>query len=212
MRQVRRLLPAHQLDSERPPDTHNVRGFFAFSDLRAPPRVPHDEHTTTAAMGRGRMNTTVTTNNGKHFGIVRKGDSILYRTPGYYTEGMALADAKCWLAFHGEKIMATYTLSVQPVSSTFTNLPIKGEYGTKAEAWAAVQRTEYAEPVTVFEDGKSIMTFSWQFKTPDEPHPTLPNTVNRVRDLCKWTRTGWVQTGVQAVGIGRNRFVRTVAV
>jgi hypothetical protein len=48
------------------------------------------------------MNTTVEARDGKHFGTVRKGDSILYRTPGYYTEGMALADAKCWLAFHGE--------------------------------------------------------------------------------------------------------------
>jgi hypothetical protein len=158
------------------------------------------------------MNTTVEARDGKYFGTVRKGDSILYRTPGYYTEGMALADAKCWLAFHGEKAMPTYTLSVQPISGPFTNMPLNGEYDTKAAAWEAVQRTQYSEPVTVFEDGEPVMTFSWQFKTPDEPHPTLPNTVNRVRDLCKWTRTGWVQTGVQAVGIGRNRFIRTVTV
>ncbi|NED36692.1 hypothetical protein [Streptomyces sp. SID8499] len=47
------------------------------------------------------MRITVTTKNGKHYGTVHAADRVVYATPGYFTEGMALADVKCWLAFHG---------------------------------------------------------------------------------------------------------------
>lgn len=47
------------------------------------------------------MNTKTTETNGKHYATVSAGDRIVYRTPGYYTAGMALADAQCWAAFHG---------------------------------------------------------------------------------------------------------------
>jgi hypothetical protein len=43
---------------------------------------------------------------GKFFSQVRNsyadGDNILFESPDYLTEAMALADAKCWMAFHGE--------------------------------------------------------------------------------------------------------------
>jgi hypothetical protein len=141
---------------------------------------------------------------------VRNGETTVYRTTEYVTERMAYADAYCWLAFHGgEKNMTTYTLAVTPmVEGGKRTLP--GEYATKDEAWVAVQKTEFNEAVTVFADGKGVGTFQWMFKTADEPDPNHAGYVRRVRDLCKWTRAGWVQTGVQAVGIGDHRFIRTV--
>jgi hypothetical protein len=48
------------------------------------------------------MKITATETNGKHYATVSAGDSIVYRTPGYYTAGMALAAAECWTAFHGK--------------------------------------------------------------------------------------------------------------
>lgn len=42
---------------------------------------------------------TVTENNGKHVGRVSDGDSILFRSPEYFTADMARAAAKCWKAF-----------------------------------------------------------------------------------------------------------------
>lgn len=43
---------------------------------------------------------------GKFFAQVRNayrdGDNILFESPEYLTREMALADAKCWMAFHGE--------------------------------------------------------------------------------------------------------------
>lgn len=51
------------------------------------------------------MYTTTTETNGKYFGLVRAEDErTLHTTPGYITEAMALADAKCWAAFHGGKM------------------------------------------------------------------------------------------------------------
>ncbi|MEE1835769.1 hypothetical protein [Streptomyces sp. SP17KL33] len=163
------------------------------------------------------MNTTVTETSGKHFGTVRNGDRIAYRTPGYYTAQMALAAAECWVAFHGEDTMPTYTLALEhdahgrmPLGSVVKGKHTPKEYATKGEAWEAVQRSFYAAPVSVLEDGKPVATFSWQFKTADEPHPGKPGYVRRVRDLCKWTGAGWVATGVQSVGAGTDRFIRTV--
>jgi hypothetical protein len=51
------------------------------------------------------MEITATQANGKHYAEVRNGDLIVFRTQGYYTARMALADAQCWAAFHGEEIM-----------------------------------------------------------------------------------------------------------
>lgn len=48
------------------------------------------------------MNITATENNGKHTAQVSKGGRIAFQSPEYLTEAMALADAKCWMAFHGE--------------------------------------------------------------------------------------------------------------
>ncbi|MGI5408209.1 hypothetical protein ACQEV9_15580 [Streptomyces chartreusis] len=157
------------------------------------------------------MKITITEANGEFYARVNNGDLIVYVTAEYLTERMALADARCWVAFHGKAdAMPTYKLAIDPIDTTGGRRALKGEYATKADAWKAVQGTDFSEPVTVLEDGEPVMTFSWQFKTADEPHPTKPNTVRRVRDLCKWTRKGWEVTGVQAVGIGRNRLIRTV--
>jgi hypothetical protein len=49
------------------------------------------------------MITTATAKNGKHTAEVRDGDRVLYRSPEFITERMALADAGCWAAFHGER-------------------------------------------------------------------------------------------------------------
>ncbi|MCF3174781.1 hypothetical protein IPZ61_15795 [Streptomyces sioyaensis] len=159
------------------------------------------------------MNTKTTETGGKHYATVSAGDRVVYRTPGYYTAGMALADAQCWEAFHGGKNMTTYTLAVTPmVEGGKMDLP--GEYATKADAWLAVQRTFFNEAVTVLEDGKGVGTFQW-FRAGEEPSQNEPGKVVSVRNLCKWTRKGWVRTGVQAVGngkeLGRYRFIRTVA-
>lgn len=48
------------------------------------------------------MNITTTERDGKHYGTVRQGDRIVFQTPGYLTQSMALADARCWVAFHGK--------------------------------------------------------------------------------------------------------------
>jgi hypothetical protein len=48
------------------------------------------------------MEITVTENNGKHTAQVSEGGRLTFRTPEYCTAEMALADAKCWMAFHGE--------------------------------------------------------------------------------------------------------------
>jgi hypothetical protein len=48
---------------------------------------------------------TVTTRvaGGMHYGQVRDGKRLVFHTRGYYTEGMALADVRCWLAFNPER-------------------------------------------------------------------------------------------------------------
>lgn len=51
------------------------------------------------------MGITVTTKNGKHYGIVFRAGREVFRTPGYLTKAMALADARCWVAFNGEDTM-----------------------------------------------------------------------------------------------------------
>ncbi|WP_333731753.1 hypothetical protein [Streptomyces sp. IBSBF 3010] len=158
------------------------------------------------------MDMQTTKAKGKFFTVVRDGAPVVHITRKYLTRRMAEAAAKCWWAFHGgDKIMTTYTLALTPmVEGGKRDIP--GEYATKADAWLAVQQTEFNEAVTVFEDGKAVGIFQWMFKTPDEPVPGKPGYVRRVRDLCKWTRKGWEVTGVQAVGIGTHRFIRTVAV
>jgi hypothetical protein len=46
------------------------------------------------------MGITATTKNGKHYGIVFHAGREVFRTPGYVTKAMALADARCWVAFN----------------------------------------------------------------------------------------------------------------
>jgi hypothetical protein len=48
------------------------------------------------------MGITVTTKSGKHFGIVFHAGRVVFRTPGYVTKAMALADARCWVAFNNK--------------------------------------------------------------------------------------------------------------
>jgi hypothetical protein len=160
---------------------------------------------------------------GKFFSQVRNsyadGFDILFESPEYLTEGMAQAAAKCWVAFHAEQKeekMPTYTLAYDPMDApggrralgrSTNGKFVVTEYATKEDAWKAVQQTSYNEPVTVLEDGEPVASFYWTF-APDEPMPGRKNVVRRVRNLCKWTRAGWTPTGVQAVGIGKARFVR----
>jgi hypothetical protein len=47
------------------------------------------------------MNIMATENNGKHTAQVSEAGRIVFQTPEYCTAEMALADAKCWMAFHG---------------------------------------------------------------------------------------------------------------
>ena len=163
------------------------------------------------------MITTNTTEAGKFFALVTKGGTVVYRTPDYYTEAMATADAECWAAFKGDNV-TTYTLAIEDERYGRRSLGrvVKGkhvptEYATKEAAWEAIKATSFAEPVSVLADGKPVASFAWMFKNPDEPVPGKPNLVRPVRDLCKWTRGGWEVTGVQAAGTGRYRIVRTVA-
>lgn len=65
--------------------------------------------------GADRMNITTGTQGGKFYAWVRKGMSILFQTPGYITEAMALADARCWLAFHGGESMDMVTVDMNEV-------------------------------------------------------------------------------------------------
>jgi hypothetical protein len=46
------------------------------------------------------MNITVRIAGGRYYGQVRDGKRLMFHTPGYLTEAMALADAKCWTAFN----------------------------------------------------------------------------------------------------------------
>jgi hypothetical protein len=166
------------------------------------------------------MDMQTTKAKGKFFTVVRDGAPVVHITRKYLTRRMAEAAAKCWWAFHGgEKIMSTYTLAKESdlygrqllgrVDSAGKHIPT--EYASKADAWEAVKKTSFSDPVTVLEDGKPVATFTWLFKTPDEPVPGKPGYVRRVRDLGKWTSKGWKLTGVQAVGTGKDRFIRTVA-
>jgi hypothetical protein len=47
-------------------------------------------------------NITVRIAGGRYYGQVRDGKRLMFHTPGYLTEAMALADARCWVAFNGE--------------------------------------------------------------------------------------------------------------
>jgi hypothetical protein len=46
------------------------------------------------------MDITVRISNGRYCGQVRDGRRLMHHTPGYLTKAMALADAKCWVAFN----------------------------------------------------------------------------------------------------------------
>ncbi|WP_147267287.1 hypothetical protein [Streptomyces sp. SDr-06] len=46
------------------------------------------------------MNTKTTEIDGKYYATVSAGDRVAHRTPAFYMEDMALAAAKCWVAFH----------------------------------------------------------------------------------------------------------------
>jgi hypothetical protein len=51
------------------------------------------------------MGITVRIAGGRYYGQVRDGKRLMFHTTGYLTEAMALADARCWVAFHGGDIM-----------------------------------------------------------------------------------------------------------
>ncbi|MFJ4960978.1 hypothetical protein ACIP6P_00665 [Streptomyces sp. NPDC088729] len=163
------------------------------------------------------MKTQTTETGGKHYATVSQGDRIVYRTPGYLTARMALADAQCWEAFHGGKHMPTYTLSLTPMAEGLHS-SLKGEHATKEEAWAAVQRTFFNEAVTVYKDGKAVGSFQWM-RAGHVEHRDAPGSLVSLRNLSKWggVRHGWVPTGVQSVGddkrIGKGpyrRYLQTV--
>ncbi|MFJ7419788.1 hypothetical protein ACIQXD_14400 [Streptomyces uncialis] len=159
------------------------------------------------------MNTKTQEANGRHYATANHNDRVVYRTPGYLTARMALADARCWIAFHGGKHVPTYTLALTPMVAGPT-VTLSGEYATKGEAWRAVQGTFFSEAVTVLEDDRAVGTFQW-FRAGEEPCPWSPGKVVPVRDLKKWTGMlgGWITTGVQSVGnadkLGPHRFLRT---
>jgi hypothetical protein len=156
---------------------------------------------------------------GKFVGGVARNDRAIYVSPGYLTEAMALADARCWLAFHGEaQPMPTYTIALDPIDAPGGRRPlgrsvngkhVTTEYATKAEVWEAVKLTFFAEPVTVLEDGEPVASFYWT-QGVDEPVPGK-HMVRPVRELNKWGRKGWEPVGVQSVGNGKRREIRTVA-
>jgi hypothetical protein len=97
------------------------------------------------------MNITVTENSGKHFGQVREGDRVLYRTPGYYTAGMALKSAECWAAFHGKGTdMGKVTVDLGEVYTARGGGPSGLEYrDVPAERLAAVVAQAYEFGLTV---------------------------------------------------------------
>lgn len=49
------------------------------------------------------METFITIQDGKFIGVVRSGKVVVYKSAAYVTENMAAADARCWMAFHGEE-------------------------------------------------------------------------------------------------------------
>jgi hypothetical protein len=51
------------------------------------------------------MNITVRIAGGRYYGQVRDGKRLMFHTPGYVTEAMAMADARCWVAFNTGEIM-----------------------------------------------------------------------------------------------------------
>jgi hypothetical protein len=51
------------------------------------------------------MNITVRIAGGRYYGQVRDGKRLMFHTPGYLTEAMAMADARCWVAFNAGEIM-----------------------------------------------------------------------------------------------------------
>lgn len=109
--------------------------------------------------------------------------------------------------------METETSSVYRIKMQNGYLP--GEYATKAEVWAAVQATDYADPIMVAADGKLVATFQWQNTYAPVPSRTDPRKVAPVHALCKWqggSYTGrWVATGVERVHDGRNPYLRKAA-
>jgi hypothetical protein len=79
------------------------------------------------------MNITVTKENGKSVGRVHAGDRVLYVTPRYLTNQMALADAHCWRVFHGEEAKMSETEVLPNVALTpdgVETLTRQAYYGT----------------------------------------------------------------------------------
>ena len=58
---------------------------------------------------------TLKTENGYYGRVVAEGHAIMYTTPVYFTQFMAMADANCWEAFH-----MTGTAQEEPKSSEYT--------------------------------------------------------------------------------------------
>lgn len=54
------------------------------------------------------MQITTKNINGEHVAAVKEGDRIVYVTAEYITERMALADARCWVAFHASTPAALF--------------------------------------------------------------------------------------------------------
>lgn len=88
-----------------------------------------------------------------------------------------------------------------------------GEFETKAEAWKAVQESDYAGTVTVSANGKLVATFQWCRTYEGVPSRVAPGTVAPVFALCQWKgRRGlaeWVATGVERVHDGHRPYLRT---
>lgn len=98
------------------------------------------------------MQITVTKANGKSVGVAHIGDRVLYTTPQYLTNQMALTDARCWVAFHakdaemhgyGRKLnmdtpeMATAVEAYRAMRELQATRPVQGEGTPWAAAWRA---------------------------------------------------------------------------
>lgn len=109
------------------------------------------------------MNITATKVNGKHYTRVVSNGRIVFRSPGYVTARMAMADARCWIAFHGEaKPMITY----RPVTASFT-------YYTPVTDGSTTQR-QYASIDAEVPEGMSnhdIAMRAWKLLTRNWDNP-----------------------------------------
>ncbi|MDX2590978.1 hypothetical protein PV343_01390 [Streptomyces sp. WI03-4A] len=90
------------------------------------------------------MNITTKTENGKHIAEVRNGAGVVFKTAAYLTEAMALADAQCWVAFHGGETMGKITVDMnetycarQAVTQIMAEVPAENVRRAVESAYAA---------------------------------------------------------------------------